>query len=51
MHYENFSFIINGSSTLAMFLRQKRQRQQHTTVTIVLALATLGGMTKIEMIR
>jgi hypothetical protein len=32
---------------LAMFLRLKYQQQQHATVTIVLALATLGGATQI----
>jgi hypothetical protein len=29
---------------------QKHQQQRHATVTIVLALATLGDMTQIEMI-
>jgi hypothetical protein len=33
-----------------MFLRQKCQWQRHATVTIVLALATLGDATQIEMI-
>jgi hypothetical protein len=32
---------------LAMFLRQKCQLLQHPTVTLVLALATLGSMTQI----
>jgi hypothetical protein len=35
---------------LAMFLRQKGQRQQHTTDITVLALATLGNAMQIEMI-
>ncbi len=37
----------NGLFTLAMFVKQNHQRQQHATVTTVLALATLGGMTQI----
>jgi hypothetical protein len=35
---------------LAKFLRQKHQRQWHTTDIIVLVLATLGDATQIEMI-
>ncbi len=31
---------------LAMFIRQKHRQQQHATVTIVLALATLGSQTQ-----
>ncbi len=34
----------------AKFLRQKHQQQRHTTDIIVLALATLGDATQIEMI-
>jgi hypothetical protein len=34
---------------LAMFLRQKCQREWHVCVTIVLALATLGGITQVGL--
>ncbi len=36
--------------SIGNILRQKHQRQRHVTVTIVLALATLGNMIQIEMI-
>jgi hypothetical protein len=43
--------LAQGSCKLAMFLRQKTWQQQHATVSIVLALATLGGTTIKEMIK
>jgi hypothetical protein len=36
--------------SIGNLLRQKSQRQWHVTVTIALALATLGNVTQIEMI-
>ncbi len=36
--------------SIGNILRQKHQQQRHVTVTVVLALATLGDATQIEMI-
>jgi hypothetical protein len=44
---KTFTHVINGSFTLAKFVKQNCLRHQHTTVTTVLALATLGGVTQI----
>ncbi len=41
---------VDSHFSIGKFLRQKHQRQQHATVTIVLALATLGDAAQIEMI-
>jgi hypothetical protein len=43
-------FLSEATFLLLMFLRQKCQRQWHTTDIIVLALATLGDAMQIEMI-
>ncbi len=45
-------FMLNTKSCISIgdILRWKHQQQRHTTVTIVLALATLGDAAKIEMI-
>ncbi len=49
LHNGLSNLIPNGSFTLAKFVKQHCQQQQHTTVTFVLALATLGDTTQIGL--